>query len=107
MVETIHKLEGDTQLDIYQYGTYRTSLSYYLGRTTTYLDEYDPNNVWDHGKNIMPIVSPSRLETDNALLSRALIYVSHKELDSFKKQSLYGHVKAVETDAFGVYFRGK
>lgn len=107
LVETIHKLEGDTQLDIYQYGTYRTSLSYYLGRTTTYLDEYDPNNVWDHGKNIMPIVSPSRLETDNALLSRALIYVSHKELDSFKKQSLYGHVKAVETDAFGVYFRGK
>ena len=55
----------------------------------------------------MPIVSPSRLETDNVLLSRALIYVSYKELDSFKKQSLYRHVKVVETDAFGVYFRGK
>lgn len=100
-------LEGTTPLDVYQYGTYRTSLSYYLGRTTSYIHYKEHESVWEDGKNIMPMVKPTELAKDREKLSRALIYVPNKYATYFKETSVYDHVQPVERDSRGVFYRAK
>jgi dolichyl-phosphate-mannose-protein mannosyltransferase len=103
----VTEIEGSTPLEVYQYGNYRTSLSYYLGRTTSYIHYKEHESVWEDGKNIMPMVKPTDLEQDPEKLSRALIYVPIKYAIYFKETSLYDHLQLVKKSSNGAFFKVK
>ena len=107
LANEVMTLEGTTPLEVYQYGNYRTSLSYYLGRTTSFIHYKEHESVWENGKNIMPMVKPTDLAKDTEKLSRALIYVPNKYATYFKETNLYDQVQPVERNSLGVFYKAK
>ena len=107
LANEVMTLEGTTPLEVYQYGNYRTSLSYYLGRTTSFIHYKEHESVWENGKNIMPMVKPTDLAKDTEKLSRALIYVPNKYATYFKETNLYNQVQPIEKDSRGVFYKAK
>ena len=95
------------QADVYQYGTYQTSLTYYLGRNTVLLDDSENGDVWDTGKNIMPKISSKELLSNADRLQKALIYVPRKHQKDFEKMELFQKLKVTHQDSRGTFYSGQ
>ena len=103
----VNRIEGNTLADVYQYGTYQTSLTYYLGRNTVLLDDSDNGDVWDTGKNIMPKISSKELLSNADRLQKALIYVPRKHQKDFEKMELFQKLKVAHQDSRGTFYSGQ
>lgn len=89
---------------VYFYGMYRTSLTYYLGKVVTYMPSNRPKSEWDMEKDIMPTMRWREVLNDNQDAKDMIVCVGIKDTAHFEKSGLYKQMKLYKTvDNINIY----
>lgn len=92
-VQTLPESQRKT---IYYYGSYRTSFTYYMGETAVFIPYKDKDDVWEEGKNIMPVQRWDAIDTSRPSLADSIICVPKKYETYFQRTGLAKRVKPIQ-----------